>query len=144
MVFILKWMQWKFLILDNSLDIYVGLIAIIFTILGIWIASQLTKPKTKIEKVVIKETVIVEKQVVVSQSQTFAPNIHELSKLGLTQREQEVLSLINLGKSNSEIASDLFLSLSTIKTHTSNLFFKLDVKSRTQAIEKAKRIGIIA
>lgn len=134
-------MQWKFLILDNSLDIYIGLIAIIFTVLGIWIASQLTKPKTKIEKVFIKETVIVEKEIPVSK---FKLNSEELAKLGLTQRETEVLDLINQGKSNSEIASDLFLSLSTIKTHTSNLFFKLDVKSRTQAIEKAKRIGIIA
>ena len=131
LVFVLKWLQWKFLIVDNSIDIYIGLIAIFFTVLGIWIATQLVKPKIK--------TVIVEKEV----PEKFSVNQTELEKLNLSNREYEVLQLMAKGYSNAEIAESLFLTVSTIKTHTSNLFLKMDVKSRTQATDKAKRLKII-
>jgi two-component system, NarL family, response regulator LiaR len=134
LVFALKWMQWKYLITDHSLDIYVGLIAVFFTLLGIWVASQLTKPKI--------ETVIVEKQVYITPPEEFVLNEAELRKLNLTTREYEVLQQLSKGLSNAEIAEQLFLSLSTVKTHVSNLFFKMDVKNRTQAIEKAKRLKL--
>lgn len=135
LVFVLKWLQWKFLILDNSLDIYVGLIAIFFTVLGIWMATQLVKPKI--------EKVIVEKEIYVETRPQFGINETEVKKLNLSSREYEVLQLLSRGCSNADIADKLFLSLSTVKTHVSNLFFKMDVKSRTQAIEKAKRLKII-
>ena len=135
LVFSLKWLQWKFLIVDNAIDIYIGLIAVFFTALGVWVATQLVKPKLK--------TVIVEKDVFVTQSEEFTINETELKKLNLSNREYEVLQLLAKGYSNSEIASNLFLSLSTVKTHVSNLFLKMDVKSRTQTIEKAKRLKII-
>jgi NarL family two-component system response regulator LiaR len=134
LVMLLKWMQWKFLIVDHSTEIYVGLIAVFFTLLGIWVAKQLTRTKV--------QTVVVEKEVVVSPPQQ--RNDEELKKLGLSQRETEVLELIAAGHSNAEIAAQLFLSVSTVKTHVSNLFVKMDVKSRTQAVEKAKRLKIIA
>lgn len=73
LVFALKWFQWKFLIVDNSLDIYIGLIAVFFTILGIWVATQLIKPKV--------QTVIVEKEVYISQSDELTINETELKKL---------------------------------------------------------------
>ena len=135
LVFILKWLQWKFLIVDNSLDIYVGLIAVFFTVLGIWIATQLVKPKI--------EKVIVEREIFLEVRPDFEINETELKKLNLSSREYEVLQLLSRGCSNADIADKLFLSLSTVKTHVSNLFFKMDVKSRTQAIEKAKRLKII-
>lgn len=135
LVFVLKWLQWKFLIVDNSLDIYVGLIAVFFTILGIWVATQLVKPKI--------QKVIVEKEIFLAQRPESGINETELKKLNLSGREYEVLQLLSRGCSNADIADKLFLSLSTVKTHVSNLFFKMDVKSRTQAIEKAKRLRII-
>lgn len=135
LVFALKWLQWKFLIVDNSVEIYIGLIAIFFTVLGVWVSRQLTKTKT--------EKIIVEKEVFVPQPENFTINETELKKLNLTNREYEVLQLIAKGHSNSDIASALFLSVSTIKTHTSNLYIKMDVKRRTQAIEKAKRLKIV-
>jgi DNA-binding CsgD family transcriptional regulator len=135
LVFSLKWLQWKFLIVDNSLDIYIGLIAVFFTILGVWIATQLTKPRI--------EKVIVEKKVFIPQPQDFALNETELKKLNLTNREYEVLQLVVKGHSNSDIANILFLSLSTIKTHISNLYVKMNVNRRAQAIEKAKRLKIV-
>lgn len=134
LVFALKWMQWNYLIVDHSIDIYVGLIAVFFTLLGIWVASQLAKPKI--------ETVVVEKEVYVVPPELFVLNEVELRKLNLTNREYEVLQQLSKGLSNAEIGEQLFLSLSTVKTHVSNLFFKMDVKNRTQAIEKAKRLKL--
>ena len=135
LVFVLKWLQWKYLITDNSLDIYIGLIAIFFTFLGVWVANQLFKPKI--------QTIIVEKEVYPTQPDDFKINEAELKKLNLTNREYEILQLLTQGCSNAEIAEKLFLSLSTVKTHISNLFVKMDVKSRTQALEKANRLKII-
>lgn len=135
LILVLKWLQWKFLIVDNSLEIYIGLIAVFFTIFGIWLATQLVKPKV--------QKVVVEKEVFVPQPGEFTINEKELEKLNLTNREYEVLQLLTKGYSNSDIAKKLFLSLSTVKTHVSSLLSKLNVKSRTQAIEKAKRLRII-
>jgi DNA-binding CsgD family transcriptional regulator len=131
LVFVLKLLQWKFLIVDNAIDIYIGLISVFFTVLGVWVAKQLIKPKV--------ETVIVEKEV----PEKFEINETELQKLNLSSREYEVLQLLAKGYSNTEISEQLFLSVSTVKTHVSNLFTKMDVKNRTQATEKAKRLKII-
>ena len=135
LIFALKWAQWKFLIVDNSIDIYIGLIAVFFTTLGVWVATQLVKPKV--------QTVVVEREIIVRQPEKFVLNETELKRLDLSNREYEVLQLMAKGLSNADIAKNLFLSLSTVKTHVSNLFIKMDVKSRTQAIEKAKRLKII-
>ena len=135
LVFVLKWLQWKYLIADNSLDIYIGLIALFFTVLGVWVASQLAKPKI--------QTVIVEKEVYLPQQNPTAVDEVELKKLNLTSREYEVLQLLTQGDSNAEIADKLCLSLSTVKTHVSNLFVKMDVRNRTQAMKKASLLKII-
>ena len=123
------------MILDHALDIYIGAIALIFTGLGIWLALKLAKPKT--------QTVIVEKEIYRATDE-FVLNEAELEKLGLSRRELEVLQHMADGLSNGEIAEKIFVSLNTVKTHSSKIFEKLDVKRRTQAVEKAKRIGIIA
>jgi NarL family two-component system response regulator LiaR len=61
----------------------------------------------------------------------------------LSRREQEVLELMAAGLSNQEIADRLFVSLSTVKTHSSTLFSKLDVRRRTQAVQTARQQGLI-
>ncbi|MGC3943693.1 MAG: response regulator transcription factor [Chryseolinea sp.] len=134
MVFLLKWLQWKYLVADYSVELYVGLIAVAFTGLGLWIATHLSQPKV--------QKVFVEKEVYLPQRAEHRVNEVELSKLNLTSREYEVLKLLTKGCSNAEIAEQLFLSLSTIKTHVSNLFVKMDVKSRMQAVQKANLLGI--
>lgn len=133
LTFLLKWLQWKFLIVDNAIDIYVGLIAVFFTGLGVWMATQLAG----------KKVVIIEEEVSITTS--FESNIdeNELKKLNLSSREYEVLQLLTKGYSNASIAESLFLSVSTVKTHVSNVLLKMNVKSRTQAIEKSKRLKII-
>lgn len=136
LVFVLKWLQWTFLIMDNAQEIYIGLISVFFTVLGIGLSLHLTKPRV--------QTVIVEKEIFVAAPENIQVDEKELGKLNLTSREYEVLQLMVKGHSNAEIADQLFLSLSTIKTHASNLFVKMDVNSRTKAIEKAKRLRIIS
>lgn len=137
LLFVLKWLELRFIIIDHALEIYIGAIAAIFTGLGIWLALKLAKPKV--------QTVVVEKQVYVPQNPAgeFSLNETELNKLGISRRELEVLQLIAEGLSNQEIAARLYVSLNTVKTHSSRIFEKLDVKRRTQAIEKAKRLSLI-
>ena len=138
---LLQWMQFKFLVLDHSTEIYVTGIAVLFTGIGIWLAKMLTRPKTQ----VVTETVLVEKEILVytPASKTFEPDAEKIKALGISQREMEVLQLMAAGASNQEIADQLFVSLNTIKTHTSRLFEKLEVKRRTQAIEKARSLSIL-
>ncbi len=133
LLFLLKWLELRFLIIDHAFEVYIGAIAVVFTVLGIWLAIKLMKPKT----------VVIEKEVYVSNPD-FTLNEPELDKLGISRRELEVLQLMSEGLSNQEIAAQLFVSLNTVKTHSSRLFEKLEVRRRTQAIEKAKRLGLIA
>ena len=137
---LLQLMQFSLLVIDHATEIYSTGIAVIFTLLGIWLAKKLTRPKTEL----VKETVVIEKEVLVHRSEhLFLPDIRMIGGLGITPREMDVLTLMAEGASNQEIADTLFVSLNTIKTHTSRLFEKLDVKRRTQAVEKAKRLNII-
>jgi DNA-binding CsgD family transcriptional regulator len=133
LLLLLKWLEWHFIIIDHAFEIYAGAIAIVFTSLGIWLAIKLVTPKVK--------TVIIEKQVFANTD--FVLNKDAVTNLRLSARELEVLQLIADGLSNQQIAERLFVSLNTIKTHTSNLFLKMEVERRTQAIEMAKRLGLI-
>ena len=142
LLFLLKWLELRFIIFNHSFEIYIGAIAVIFTALGIWLALKLSKPK--IETLVVEK--VVEKEVYVTlpdRQAGFILNTSLISQLDLSKRELEILGLMAQGHSNEEIAAKLFVSLSTVKTHNQNLFFKLDVKRRTQAVEKAKRLNLI-
>lgn len=132
---LLKWLEAHFIIFNYRLDFFVGAIAIVFTVLGIWLALKLVKPKV--------ETRIVEKEVFINNPVPTEISQKEIEKLGISKRELDVLHLMATGLSNEEIAGKLFISLNTVKTHSSNIFLKLDVKRRTQAVEKAKRLNII-
>jgi len=134
LMFLLKWLELRLIIFNHSFEIYVGAIAAIFTGLGIWLALKLSKPKV--------ETIVVEKEVFVPNG-SFLLNEQALNDLNLSKRELEVLQLMADGLSNHEIAERLYVSLSTIKTHSRNLFDKLGVARRTQAIDKAKKLFII-
>ena len=134
LMFILRWLELRLLIFRHAFEVYLGIIALLFTALGIWLALKLTKPKT----------IIIEKEVILENPKEFVLNEAQLQALNLSKRELEVLQLMAAGLSNQEIAEQMFISLNTIKTHSANLFEKLDVKRRTQAVEKAKRLSIIA
>jgi DNA-binding CsgD family transcriptional regulator len=141
LLFVLKWLELRLVIINHAFEVYTGAIALLFTVLGIWLALKLTSPRTK--TIIIEKDIIVEKQVYVPASGEFQINEKEVNQLGLSKREVEVLQLMAQGLSNQEIASCLFVSLNTVKTHSSRMFEKMEVKRRTQAIEKAKRLSII-
>ncbi|MEN9298304.1 MAG: hypothetical protein RLZZ429_617 [Bacteroidota bacterium] len=136
LLLLLRWLELKFLIYKNAFEIYAGIIALFFTGLGIWLSRKLTHPKT--------ETRIIEKTVYRDPSLPFEVNSKEMEALGISERELEVLQLMSQGMSNQEIGDALFVSLNTVKTHAARIFEKLEVQRRTQAIEKAKKIGLIA
>ena len=138
---IMRLVEYKLLIIDHSVEIYVGVIALFFLLLGIWISRKLFSPKKEIS--IIENEKIIEKEIYIDRPPVFEQNVSALKKMEISSRELEVLELIAKGMSNQEIADQLFLSLSTIKTHVGNLFFKLDVTRRTQAVQKAKKMSII-
>jgi DNA-binding CsgD family transcriptional regulator len=134
-LFLLRWLEMRFVLVDDKLDIYIGIIALIFTGLGVWLAFRLRKPAL--------QTVIVEKEIFRADNASFILNEQEMKRLNLSKRELEVLQLMSEGLSNQEIAERLFVSLNTVKTHSAQIFEKMKVKRRTQAIELGRRLSII-
>lgn len=133
LIVLLRLVEFRFLVMAHSIEIYGGLIAAIFAGLGIWLGLKLTK----------KEAVLVVKEVPVPAAASFTLNEERLKELGITRRELEILKLIAEGMSNREIAERLFVSENTVKTHSSRLFDKLGAKRRTQAVQLGKEIGLI-
>lgn len=122
----LKYFEYRYLLRDLSLEFYMGILAMMFAGLGIWIGLKFTRRT----------------EVLVPVSD-FKLDPARLEKHGISKREYEVLELMAQGLSNQEIADKLFLSLNTVKTHTTNLFVKLDAKRRTQAVQRAKDLSMI-
>jgi DNA-binding CsgD family transcriptional regulator len=129
----LKAIEYRYLVVEHSVEIYGGLVALIFAGVGIWLGVKLTgRP----ERVVVKE-------VPVPAARAFVVDSQRVEQLGVTPRELEILGLIAAGMSNREIAEKLFVSENTVKTHSSRLFDKLQARRRTQAVQLAKEAGII-
>jgi DNA-binding CsgD family transcriptional regulator len=133
LIVVLKLVEYRFLVVEHSVEIYGGLIALVFAMLGIWLGLKLTK----------KKEVVVVREVATLTAPPFALNEERLRKLSITKRELEILELIAQGMSNREIAEKLFVSENTVKTHSSHLFDKLSAKRRTQAVQIAKELGLI-
>ena len=141
MVAALRYAEYRWLVVEHSLEIYGGIIAALFAALGIWLGLRLTrrvdanggKPGTT--------------------AATFAPatdvagfdrDRERISALGITPRELEMLELVAAGLSNKEIAAREFVSENTVKTHLSRVFDKLGARRRTQAVQLAKQMRLIA
>jgi len=133
LIVVLRLVEYRFLVLEHSFEIYGGLIALLFAGLGIWLGLKVTK----------KQEVLVVKEVPVPAPQHFELNEARIKDLGITKRELEILELIAHGMSNREIAEKLFVSENTVKTHSSRLFDKLSAKRRTQAVQIGKEMGLI-
>jgi DNA-binding CsgD family transcriptional regulator len=133
LIALLKLVEYRFLVVEHSIEIYGGLIALLFAGLGIWLGLKLTKPKE----------VVVFKEVAVPAASSFALDEGSLRELTITPRELEILELIASGMSNREIAEKLFVSENTVKTHSRRLFDKLGAKRRTQAVQLGKELGLL-
>ena len=129
----LRMIEFHFLVVTHSIEIYSGLIAALFAGVGIWLGLKFTK----------KKEVVIVKEVPVTGAAPFSLNEARLKDLGITKRELEILELIAQGMSNREIAEKLFVSENTVKTHSSRLFDKLAAKRRTQAVQIAKEMGLL-
>ena len=134
LIVILQLIEFRFLVIEHSIEIYGGLIAVLFAGVGIWLGLKLTRKK---------EVVVVKEVPAPLAPQPFTLNEERLKDLGITKRELEILELIARGMSNREIAEKLFVSENTVKTHSSRLFDKLSAKRRTQAVQIAKEMGLI-
>ena len=127
-IILLRILEYRFFIRDLSFEIYLGIVALIFTGIGIWSGLKLVNKKTDQSP---------------SENPKILPDSKMIKRLGISGREYEVLNLMAKGLSNQEIANKLYVSLPTIKTHSSNLYSKLDVQRRTQAVEKARNLKIL-
>jgi DNA-binding CsgD family transcriptional regulator len=129
----LKLIEYRFLVLEHSLEIYGGIVALMFSALGIWLGLKLTRTRVVVREVPVEVPV----------TGPFTRNEKRLEQLGITARELEILEAMAAGFSNREIAEKLFVSENTVKTHAARLFDKLSAKRRTQAVQLAKEAGLI-
>lgn len=133
LIALLKIIEYRYLVVEHSLEIYGGIVAVLFSALGIWLGLKLTRTR---------ETVVV-REVAVPVTGPFARNETQLEQLGITPRELEILEAMAAGLSNREMAERLFVSENTVKTHAARLFNKLSARRRTQAVQRAKEAGLI-
>ena len=131
LIALLRWTEYRFLVVEHSIEIYGGLIAATFAALGIWLGLKLT---AKRQAIVVKE---------VPAGEPFIPDERKREDLHITRRELEILELIAQGLSNREIAEKLFVSENTVKTHSSRVFDKLGARRRTQAVQLGKEFGLL-
>ena len=113
----LRWLEFQYLARLLSWRIYVTVIGVAFAAGGVWVGWKLTSR---------------------SPPTAFSRNTAAQRALGVTGQEMRVLERLAAGQSNKEIARALGLSPNAVKTHLANLFAKLEVARRTQAISKAR------
>ncbi len=123
LAFVLDYFDYRYHVRELDIEFYILFIAVIFTATGIMVGRKLNKPG--------------------NETSSFQRNSKAINFLGISERELEVLELVAEGLSNKQIAGQLFVSVNTIKTHLSNLYEKLEVKRRTQAVEKARSLSLI-
>ncbi len=126
----LKLLEFNLVIKNNVFEVYAGIVAVLFCVVGIWVGLKLTN---KSKKLVVE----------VQGGEDWKMDESILQELGISKREYDVLELIAKGHTNQEVADKLFVSPNTVKTHLANLFAKLDVNRRTQAIQRAKELNLI-
>ena len=120
--FLLQWLDFQHAVRTMSTPVYVVIVALLFTALGIWVGQRLSRG---------------------AAAGPFERNRQAMDYLGITEREYEVLELLARGQSNKEIGETLFVSPNTVKTHLAHLYEKLEVSRRTQAIQKARALRIL-
>lgn len=141
LIAVLQYTQYRFIVIEHSIELYSALIAALFAAFGIWLGLRITRRRE-----VIRETVVVKEVLVpagVSPLEPFAPNTVRQQALGITARELEILNLVARGFSNREIATQLFVSENTVKTHCARAFDKLGAARRTQAVQRGKELGLL-
>jgi NarL family two-component system response regulator LiaR len=139
LIAILQYTEYRFVVIEHSVELYGALVAILFATFGIWLGLRITRSRET-----IRETIVVKEVLVPAEAPApFAPNTTQQQTLGITARELEVLTLVGCGFSNREIATQLFVSENTVKTHCARAFDKLGAARRTQAVQRGKELGLL-
>jgi NarL family two-component system response regulator LiaR len=146
----LQYTEYRFVVIERSIELYGALVAVLFAAFGIWLGLRITRRReivreTVRETVVVREVLVPAEAVVPLASDTapFAPDRAQQRSLGITARELEILTLVARGFSNREIAAQLFVSENTVKTHCARAFDKLGAARRTQAVLRGKELGLL-
>ncbi|MGA8938404.1 MAG: LuxR C-terminal-related transcriptional regulator [Acidobacteriaceae bacterium] len=137
----LQYTEYRFVIIEHSVELYSALVAILFATFGIWLGLRITRRRET-----IRETVVVREVLVPAEHhalEPFTPNTVQQQSLGITARELEILTMVARGFSNREIATQLFVSENTVKTHCARVFDKVGAIRRTQAVQRGKELGLL-
>ena len=132
----LQYTEYRFVIIEHSVELYGALVALLFATFGIWLGIRITRSREPVQ-----ETAVFREPV--PATEPFAPDAVRQQDLGITARELEILTLIARGLSNREIATQLFVSENTVKTHCARTFDKLGAARRTQAVQRGKELGLL-
>jgi DNA-binding CsgD family transcriptional regulator len=136
----LQYTQYRFIVIEHSVELYGALVAVLFAAFGIWLGLRITRRR---ETVVVQEVLIPVAGPAPGPGQAFTVDAARQQRLGITARELEILTLVARGLSNREIAGQLFVSENTVKTHCSRAFAKLGAARRTQAVQRGKELGLL-
>ena len=141
LIAILQYTEYRFIVIEHSVELYGALVAILFATFGIWLGLRITRSREAIREMVVVREVIVNAED--PAPEPFAPNTARQQALGITARELEILTLIARGLSNREIATQLFVSENTVKTHCAPAFDKLGAARRTQAVQRVTELVLL-
>ena len=131
----LRAIEYRYLVIERSVEIYGAIVALLFAATGIWLGRRFTTPR---ERIVVREI-----PVSAPAEEPFRIDARKVEELGITPREIEILSLIAEGLSTREIAERSHISENTVKTHSSRVFEKLGARRRTQAVQRGKELGLL-
>ena len=137
----LQYTEYRFVVIEHSVELYSALVAILFATFGIWLGLRITRNRETVRETIVVKEVLVPAEA--TAREPFAPNTTQQQTLGITARELEILTLVARGLSNREIATQLFVSENTVKTHCARAFDKLGAASRTQAVQRVKELGLL-
>ena len=136
----LQYTQYRFIVIEHSVELYGALVAVLFAAFGIWLGRRITRRR---ETVVVREVLVPVAGPAPGPGHAFTADAARQERLGITARELEILTLVARGLSNREIAAQLFVSENTVKTHCSRAFAKLGAARRTQAVQRGKELGLL-
>jgi DNA-binding CsgD family transcriptional regulator len=143
----LQYTEYRFVVIEHSVELYSALVAVLFSAFGIWLGLRITRSRDTVrETVVVKEVPVYVETPAEPPTPThepFVPDTARQQTLGITAREMEILTLVARGFSNREIATQLFVSENTVKTHCARAFDKLGAARRTQAVQRGKELGLL-
>jgi len=149
LIAVLQYTEYRFVIIEHSVELYSALVALLFATCGIWIGLRINRRRETIPETVqgaTRETIVEREAPVPTEApalKPFAPNTARQQMLGITARELEILNLVARGFSNREIATQLFVSENTVKTHCARAFDNVGAAPRTQAVRRGKELGLL-